>query len=242
MSLHQLRNRVHPANGQDAIALGIARTTDWLYNSGRMLRSIFGRKKRKRDSSALPPRDDSIRDARVGDVVSIAGFRLEYEDVYFYVERVHRYSGHGETWHEVVCTDGHHQVWVDWVDGHDLFVTATDNPDPSGLASVGLTEETLIELDEENSIDNHIEVEGEVYRYRNSSETLFYQDGRGAGQGFYSWDFIREQGDRVMSVAKWEGRPFEVTFSEVIPPENITLYPGDRGSENRSRPSEQEYR
>ena len=193
-----------------------------------MLRSIFGRRKRKKDSPAGPPRDSSIRDARVGDVVSIVGLSLEYDDVYFFVERVHRYSSHGETWHEMVCSDGDNRVWVDWVDSYDLFVTATDNANPSGLSSAGLTEEVLIELDEENSIDNHIEVNGDVYHYKSSSEVLFYQDGRDPGQGFYAWDFIRDQGDRVMSVSKWEGRPFEVSFSEVISPDNITLYPGDR--------------
>ena len=202
-----------------------------------MLRSIFGRKRRKKDPSSGPPRDESIRDARVGDVLTIVGLNLEYDDLFFYVERVHRYSSHGETWHELVCSDGDNRVWVDWIDGYDLFITATDNPIPSGLASVGLTEEVLIDLDEENSIDNSIEVDGDIYHYKNSSEALFYQDRSGPGQGFYTWDFIRDQGDRVMSVAKWEGRPFEVTFSEVVSPASITLYPGDR-----NRPGEQQAR
>jgi hypothetical protein len=193
-----------------------------------MLRSIFGRKGRKKDSSSGPPQDESIRDARVGDVLTIVGLNLEYDDLFFYVERVHRYSSHGETWHELVCSDGDNRVWVDWVEGYDLFITATDNPNPSGLDSVGLTEEALIELDEAHSIDNYIEVDGDVYHYKNSSEVFFYPDRRGSGQGFYSWDFIRDEGDRVMSVSKWEGRPFEVSFSEVISPDNITLYPGDR--------------
>ena len=199
-----------------------------------MLRSIFGRKNRKKDSSAGPPRDYSIRDTRVGDVISIVGLNLEYDDVYFFVERVHRYSSHGETWQEMVCSDGNYRVWIDWVDGYDLFVTATDDPNPSGLSVVGLTEEVLVELDEENSIDNSIEVDGDIYHYKTSSEVIFYQDRQGSGQGFYAWDFIRDEGDRVMTVSKWEGRPFEVSFSEVIPPANITLYPGDR-----NRPGEQ---
>ena len=180
-------------------------------------------------------RSYSIRDAEVGDVVSVVGLKLEYDDSYFFVERVHRYASHGDTWHELVCSDGEHRIWVDWVDSYELFITATDNPSPSGLSSVGLTEEVLIELDEEHSIDNCIEVDGDVYHYKDSSEVFFHQDRSERGQGFYSWDFIHDQGDRAMSVAKWEGRPFEVTFSEVIPPDNITLYPGDRSN----RPGEQ---
>ena len=133
--------------------------------------------------------------------------------------------------------DGDTRIWIDWTDGHDLFVTATDDPDPVGLGSIGLTEEQLISLDEENSIDNYIEVEGDQYDYRNSSEVTFYQDNRGEGQGFYLWDFIREDGDRVLSVTKWEGRPFEVAFSEVIASDSIKLYKGERTGERTDRGS-----
>ena len=193
-----------------------------------MLRSLFGRKKRGGRTSASAPQDDSIRAAKVGDVVSITGLKLEYDDLYFFVEKIDRYSTDADTWYELLCVDGDNRVWIDWTDGYELFVTATDDPSPSGLGSIGLTEEELIQLDEAHSIDNYINIEGDNYYYRNSSEVLFYQDNRGQGEGYYQWDFIREQGDRAVSVSKWEGRPFEVVFSEVISPDSITLYKGDR--------------
>ena len=200
-----------------------------------MLRSLFGKKKRGGRSSASAPQDDSIRATRVGDVVSITGLALEYDDLYFFVEKIHRYTSDADTWYELLCVDGDNRVWIDWTDGYDLFVTATDDPSPSGLDSIGLTEEELIQLDEAHSIDNCINIEGENYHYRNSSEVLFYQDDRGQGEGFYLWDCIREQGDRVMAVSKWEGRPFEVVFSEVITPDRITLYKGDRPDSDSRR-------
>ena len=194
-----------------------------------MLRSLFGKRGRKGGAGATgPAQDDSIRAAKAGDVVSIQGLALEYDDLYFFVEKLHRYSSDADTWYELNCVDGDTHVWIDWTDGRDLFVTATDDPDPVGLASIGLTEEELIDLDEEHSIDNHIEVEGDTYYYRNSSEVTFYQENRGQGEGFYLWDFMREDGDRILSVSKWEGRPFEVTFSDVIAPDSITLYKGER--------------
>ena len=201
-----------------------------------MLRSIFGRgKKRRGRASGGLPQDDSIKAAIVGDVLSIVGLSLEYDDVYFFVERIHRYKSDADTWHEVVCADEDNRVWIDWTDGYDLFITATDNPNPSGLATIGLAEDELIELDEDHSIDNSIEVDGDRYYYRNSSEALFYQDSRGQGEGFYTWDFIREQGDRVLTVSKWEGKPFEVTFSEVISPDRITLYKSSREEPGKQR-------
>jgi hypothetical protein len=199
-----------------------------------MLRSLFGRRKRKRGAGAGPAQGETIRAARVGDVVSIQGLALEYDDVYFFVERLHRYTSDAETWYELTCVDGDTHIWIDWTDGYDLFVTATDDPDPTGLESIGLTEEQLIDLDEQHSIDNLIEVEGEQYYYKNSSEVMFHQDNRGRGKGFYLWDFIREDGERVLAVSKWEGRPFEVAFGEVIAPDRITLYKGERtDSESR---------
>ena len=83
-------------------------------------------------------------------------------------------------------------------------------------------------MDEENSIDNFIDVEDERYFYRASSEAIYFKDNGGQGDGFYLWDFISEDERRVLSVTKWEGLPFESFFSEVISPDNVTLYKGDR--------------
>jgi hypothetical protein len=190
-----------------------------------MLRSFFGKGKKQRGNDAKAgAQDDSIRAAKVGDVLSIQGYALEYDDLYFYVERIHRYSNDADTWYELTCVDGDTHIWIDWTEGYDLFVTVTDDPDPVGLSSAGLSEEQLVALDEENSIDNDVEVEGDIYHYRNSSEVTFYQDNRGQGQGFYHWDFLRDDGERSLSVVKWEGRPFEVVFSDVIDPGSVKLY------------------
>ena len=201
-----------------------------------MLRSIFGKGKKKvGGSSGNASQDDSIRAAKVGDVVSISGMRLEYDDLYFFIEKIDRYATDSETWYELLCVEGENQVWLDWSDGYELAITATDDPDPVGLGSIGTTEDELIHLDEEHSIDNYIEVEGEKYYYRNSAEVLFYQDNRGQGEGFYNWDLVQEDGERVLSITKWEGKPFEATFSEVISPDRIVLYKGECGDAGKGR-------
>ena len=194
-----------------------------------MFRSLFGRKTKSRPS---PSRNlslsDSIKDARTGDVFTIQGLSLEYDDVYFFIEKIDRYENASGVWYEITGADGDNQVWVEWSQGDKLFVTATDNRRPVGLSSIGLTEEELIRLDEENSIDNFIDVEDERYFYRASSEAIYFKDNGGQGDGFYLWDFISEDERRVLSVTKWEGLPFESFFSEVISPDNVTLYKGDR--------------
>ena len=104
----------------------------------------------------------------------------------------------------------------------------TPDEGPLGLSITGLSEDDLIQLDEEHSIDNFVEIEGDTYRYRTSSEVSFFQDCRGPGEASYHWDFITEGGDWTLSITKREGRPFEAVFSEVISPDLVTLYKGER--------------
>ena len=192
-----------------------------------MLRSLFGRGKKRREPVGPAP-DESIRAARVGDVLTITGFSIDYDERLFFVERVHRYSGAADTWYELLCADGDTHLWIDWTDGQELSVTVTEDTGASGLGGTGLTEDDLIQLDEEHSIDNYVTIEGDNYRYRNSAEVLFFRDNKGPGEAFYQWDFIQEEGDMALTITKWEGRPFEVVFSEGVAPESITLYQGER--------------
>ena len=192
-----------------------------------MLRSLFGRGRNKREPVG-PPVDESIRAARVGDVVTISGYSVEFDDRLFYIERLHRYTSAADTWYEMLCADGDTRLWVDWTDGRELSVTITEDTGPNGLTATGLSEDDLIQLDEEHSIDNYVTIDGDNYHYRNSAEVLFFRDNRGTGEGFYQWDFLREQGDMALTISKWEGRPFEVVFSDVVDPDSITLYQGER--------------
>jgi len=205
-----------------------------LREAGAMFRSLFGRKTKNRPlTSQNLSLSDSIKDAVAGDVFTIQGLSLEYDDVYFFIEKIDRYENPSGVWYEITGADGDKQVWVEWSQGDTLFVTATGNRRPVGLSAIGLTEEDLIRLDEENSIDNFIDVDNERYLYRSSSEALYFKDNRGQGDGFYLWEFISEGDQRVLAITKWEGLPFESYFSEVISPENVILYKGDR-PESRS--------
>ena len=192
-----------------------------------MLRSLFGRGRNRREPVAPAP-DESIRSARVGDVLTINGYSVDYDERLFFVERIHRYSGPSDTWYELFCVEGDTNLWIDWTDGRELSISVTEDTGPMGLTATGLTEEDLVQLDEEHSIDNYVTIDGDNYYYRNSAEVLFFQDSKGTGDPFYQWDFIREQGDMSLTITKWEGRPFEVVFSESISPESITLYQGER--------------
>lgn len=200
-----------------------------------MLRSLFGRGKRRPPSSSTPI-ENTVRDARVGDVVVVQGFALEYDDCYFLVENVHRYGGSGIVWYELVVADSENRLWIEWSeDESGLHVTATDDRRPVGLESIGLAESDLLDMDSSRSIDRSVEVDGLRYLYRNSFEAFFFRDNRPSnGEGFYLWEFLAEDESKVLSITKFEGVPFEAHFAEIIASENVLLYPGER-PEQRSR-------
>ena len=206
-----------------------------------MFRSLFGKGKNQGASQpARPVLDDSIRNADVGDEVAIFGLTEGLDEIYrtierrdsFIVERKNRYESDAGEWFEVIGEDGEKRFWVEWAEEDELFVTATTNKRPMGVAGLGLTEEQLIKMDEENSIDNHFTYESTCYYYKNSQEVIYYEDEEGDGEGFYLWDFVSQEEKRVLSVVKWEGVPFQVFISEVVPPEKISVLKG-RTSENR---------
>ena len=70
-----------------------------------MIRSIFGRGKKK-NQGKVSNRDESIRSAKSGDVLTIQGLSLETDDIYFFVERIHKYITGSAVWYELVCRDG----------------------------------------------------------------------------------------------------------------------------------------
>ena len=199
-----------------------------------MLRALFGRGKRREQPAGRT--QYGLRDATVGDVLVIPSLGLEFEDCYFVVEQRHRYEGGGMVWYELVATDGDRRVWVEWgEDGPGLFVTATDDRRAVGLESVGITESDVLDMDERRSIDRSIAVDGLRYMYRNSFEAYYFRDNRqSGGEGFWMWEFLAEDESRVMSVAKFEGSPFEVYSADIISAEDIQVYPGEN-AEQRSR-------
>ena len=93
-----------------------------------------------------------------------------------------------------------------------------------GLASIGLDDDALVRLDNENSIDNHIEYEGERYGYKNSYEAFFFKDSQGEGDGFWIWEFQSEDMKKIVSVVKAGDMPFEVYTSVVVSPDLVSVY------------------
>jgi len=182
----------------------------------------------KKGSSRPPPPPDladmTIKDARVGDIVSISGFGDEFDDVDFVIEKRNRYEEEGFEWYELKGVYRGRQVWIEWEDDDHLEITATSPERELRLSELGLTEDDLARMDAEESRDNFVEWEGRKYYYQESCEAYYFKDCTGPGEGFYLWDFKAEQGDEFIAVEKWEGEPFGVFSGKVIQPYNVKVY------------------
>ena len=190
-----------------------------------MFRSLFGKRKRERSSDAGSSlNDETIRSAGVGDVVVITGFSPIYEDAYFLVERVSRYESPFGKSYELICADGDRRVGIEWSEDEELHISVTEQDVAVGLASVGLTNEELERIDEEQSTDNYITFEDERYSYGNSYETYYFKDNKGPGEGFYMWEFVSEDREKMIAVVKYQDMPFEVYPSVAVSPSIVNVY------------------
>ena len=93
-----------------------------------------------------------------------------------------------------------------------------------GLSGIGLTEDELGRMDQEQSIDSYIDYEDERYFYSNSYEVFRFENGGDEGEGFYLWEFFSKERQKTISVVKWEGMPFEVYASEALSPDLVSVY------------------
>ena len=185
--------------------------------------SLFGRKKRRPKSAA---QDETLSSAGVGDVFTIAGYSLDYEDTYFLIEKRNRYASASGEWHELLGAEGDKKLWLEWAGDKPQTVSARSEERPVGLQQAGFSEQDLVRMDEEHSLDNTVTYEGATYQYENSGEVFYFEDRSGDGAGFYLWEFVSEEPAKIVSVVKWEGSPFEVYASDVLPIDSVSLYRG----------------
>lgn len=183
---------------------------------------------KKKEKQSVPPvaldlTNLRINDARIGDTISIVGAGDDYDDLDCTVDRRNRYESGRDEWYEVSGMYRGRRVDVECFEGDELEVSAILKPVELSLEDIGVSEDDLARMDEEQSRANKIEWDGEWF-YEVSREIRYFQDDSGEGEGFYSWDFRSEDGKRVLFVQKWEGEPFEVGISQVINPDDIRVY------------------
>ena len=167
--------------------------------------------------------DLSIVDAQTGDVVTISGADEDYEDMNFTIDRKNRYEAGGDVWHELSGVSNHRRVFIECEDDDGPEVSIIRENDLK-IGDIGVTEDQLGKMDEEESRTNFVEFGGEKFFYTDSGEVTYFKNDGARGEGFYSWSFEDEAGDRKLFVEKFEGDPFAVGISEKIDPGRATVF------------------
>ena len=146
------------------------------------------------------------------------------EDAYVVTEKINRYESAIGKWYDLVGSDGDRPIAIEWSDDGGLTMFVTTQEAPMALSAVGLTNDDLVRIDEEQSLDNSLEYEGERYSYSNSYEVIRFEDDRDEGEGFYLWEFFTAGRGKTIAVVKWEGMPFEVYASEALSPDLVSVF------------------
>jgi len=189
-----------------------------------MFRSLFGKGKKKRRPDSKSSADETIASVRVGDVVVISGFSPTLEDAYVITEKVNRYESPVGKWYDLVGSDGDRRMTIEWSNGDGLSIFVSMQEGPMGLSGIGLTEDELVHMDTEQSIDSYIDHEDERYFYSNSYEVHRFEDGGDEDEGFYLWEFFTRERQKTVSVVEGAGMPYEVYTAEVLSPERVSVY------------------
>ena len=189
-----------------------------------MFGRLFRGREKVKPNTSYSEFEDRIQNAQIGGVFTVTGLELEYDEAYFFIEKKNLYRNSNSEWWEVLGVDGDKRVWMEWSTQEPEFVVTRLDSRPIGLDTLGLSEDDLIRMDEKHSIDSTILYEGTTYHYVNSCEAFYFEDGNGEGNGFYMWEFSREDEAKILSMVKWEGVPFQVYINDVISAEQIKVY------------------
>lgn len=166
----------------------------------------------------------NITQARVGDALSIAGAGTNFADLEFTVDRRNIDESGGLRWTEVSGLYENRRVTLTVHDDDELQVNGALDPVTPALENLGVTEEDLAQLDEQQNSGNVVEYEGKPFHYEWSREVRHFRDGAGQGEGYYAWQFREESGSRKLVIRKREGQAFQVSVERQINPGDISVY------------------
>jgi hypothetical protein len=183
----------------------------------------------KGDHTSIPGGDKmepSIKEAEVGDYLTISGLSplsQDYKDLVFQIERKNRYESEGDSWYELMGKVGDRTFWIEWEEDDEILISGTQMDKPMKVSDIGVSEEELARMDDEESDNNHVTYKGKKFYFDESSEVTYFKDNKNKGEDFYLWDFSSEDEEEIISVEKWEGEPFQVFLSFTIKTDHITV-------------------
>jgi hypothetical protein len=169
------------------------------------------------------------QDARVGDVISIAGAGDNMTDLDFTSDRCYWFEAGSRRWFDLAGPYRERRVAmrVDLGD-EDVTVAVANDPRKLTLEDLGLSEDDLAQMDERQNTADSFEFDNKVWLYRLSREAKVTRSDRAQPIGFYYWEYREQDGNGLLGIRKEQSEPFAVTLYTGIPAGDVTIYRGGR--------------
>jgi hypothetical protein len=193
-----------------------------------VLMRLFRKEPKPTAPAYQPPVEDlanlKVTDARVGDVLSIAGAGDRMSDLDFTVDRGTRIEAGARTWVELSGPYQERRVSLRVGGDEEIEVYLHASPARVTLEDLGLSEEDLAEIDERQNPADNFEYDNTSWNYRLSREVRAWRDNQPQPLGYYYWEFLTPDAARLIGIRKSEGEPFTVTLYQRVVPVDVTVY------------------
>lgn len=168
----------------------------------------------------------TIVDARVSDVLSIAGAGPNFEDLDFTVDRLDQLESGSRRWLELSGAWRDRRVYLEVHSDGTPEVLGSFEGRTITLDELGLSEDDLAELNARQNQSDFFDYKGKFWLYRASREIGIFRSPNATGQGFYCWTFQEQDSKRFLSIRKFKGEPFGASLWTRIEPGDITVFRG----------------
>ena len=167
-------------------------------------------------------------DARVGDVLSIAGAGDQMSDLDYTADRCTWVEAGSRRWFELSGPYRERRVAMRVASGDEMEVGVQIDPRKLTLEDIGLSEGDLAEMDERQNTADNFEFDGRTWMYLLSREAQARRNDEPQPLGFYYWEFREQNGPGLLGIRKLAGEPFAISLFQGINPGDVTIYRGSR--------------
>jgi hypothetical protein len=166
-----------------------------------------------------------VTDARLGDVLSVAGVGPDFSDIDFTVDRLDQVEAGSRRWVELTGSWRDRRVYLEIHNEETVETYGNFDGRRITLDELGLSEDDLSVIDSRQNPADFIDWEGKFWLYRFSREMGVFSQGTATGRGFYAWQFQEQDGGkRFLNIRKYPGEPFAGALWTKLEPTDVTVY------------------
>lgn len=162
--------------------------------------------------------------AQRGDVVSIRGAAEDFSDLDFTVDRRSAYESNNRRWVDLSGEFRGRRVYLEVMGKTQNDAMGILDGRKLALPDLQLTEQQLVDMDARQDANAFVTFESKRWYFDSSREIGYFENESPQGEGLYRWLFREQNGDRLISVEKWAGEPFEARIAKRLNTQDISVF------------------